>query len=148
MTLVRWQPFNNSLMGMTHMRQMMNHVLNNPDGLDNENPVSWSPRIDVSENDNKFEVSAELPGLDRDDIKIEVQNNILTISGEKKSVREEDNDDTYLCERAYGRFSRSFELPALVESEGIKAGFKNGVLTLNLPKVEAAKPKQIEVHVD
>ena len=148
MTLVRWQPFNHSQMGMSHMRRMMNQVMNSYNDMDNETSVSWSPRIDVSENDNKFEVSAELPGMERDDIKIEVQNNILTISGEKNSQREEEKDDTYLCERAYGRFSRSFELPALVNSDSIKATYKNGVLTLSLPKVEAAKPKQIEVNVE
>jgi len=108
---------------------------------------NWSPRVEITELDDHFEVSAELPGLKRDDIKVEMQNNILTVSGEKHSERKKDDRNIHVCERIYGSFNRSFQIPNHVKADSIKAEFKNGVLTLNLPKEEEAKPKQIEVKV-
>jgi len=145
MTLVRCQPYHSPLVGMVTMKRMMSHFFNEFPTDDAPESV-WSPRIEVVETDSEFEVTAELPGLEREDVKIELQNNILTLSGEKKSAEEKREPNVHFCERAYGKFSRSFQLPALVNTGGIKASFKNGVLTLNLPKEEQAKPRQIEIQ--
>jgi len=141
MTLIRWQPYRNP------MWQMMNRLLDDYSNTADE-PVAWSPRIEVVENENSFEVSAELPGLERDDVKVEVQSNILTLSGEKRTSQEKKDRNVCICERAYGSFSRSFQLPALVDSTGIKASVKNGVLSVVLPKAEEAKPRHIEIKAD
>jgi HSP20 family protein len=147
MTLVRCQPYHSPLMGMVAMKRMMDRFFNESPADDAVGSV-WSPRIEVVETDSNFEVTAELPGIEKDDVKIELQDNILTLSGEKKSVEEKREPNLHFCERAYGKFARSFQLPALVNSGGIKASFKNGVLTLNLPKDEEAKPRQIEIKAE
>jgi len=141
MTLIRWQPYRNP------MWQMMNRFLDDFSNAADE-PVAWNPRIEVVENENSFEVSAELPGLERDDVKVEVQSNILTLSGEKRTAQEKKDRNVCICERAYGSFSRSFQLPVLVDSTGIKANVKNGVLSVVLPKAEEAKPRHIEIKAD
>jgi len=141
MTLMRWQPYRNPVW------QMMNRFLDDAASAADET-AAWSPRIEVVETDNQFEVAAELPGVEKDDVKVEVQSNILTISGEKRPAPEKKERSMYLGERAYGTFSRSFQLPALVDNSAIRATFKNGVLTLALPKVEEAKPRHIEIKAD
>jgi HSP20 family protein len=105
------------------------------------------PRVDVSETDNEYEVTAELPGLEENDINLQLANNVLTIRGEKKSEREEKDKNYYLSERSFGSFQRSIPLPTEVEEDQVQASFKSGVLTVRLPKTERAKSqaKRIEV---
>ena len=111
--------------------------------------TAWSPRVDVVENENAFELHAELPGIDKKDINVSVENGVLTINGERKAEKEEEKDGNYrYYERTYGSFRRSFRLPEHVDAGKIKANHKNGVLELSIPKTEAAKPKPIEVKVD
>ncbi len=152
MTLVRWEPIWSRApwMGLTNLQMRMNHLLGDFFHSDDEpSAVNWTPRVEVSENEGHFEVTAELPGLEREDVKVELQDNVLILSGEKRVEREEKKDhNVYMCERAYGSFKRSFQLPAQVAAKGIKAEFKNGVLAVFLPKVEEARPKQIEVKVN
>lgn len=105
------------------------------------------PAADIVENKDGFMVTAELPGLTKEDIKVTVQNNILNISGEKKKELESKNDTFHKLERSYGSFSRTFELPAVVDSSRISAEFKDGVLKVELPKIEEAKPKEIAISV-
>jgi len=127
----------------------MNHLFENFFERDEDSPVAkWSPRVEVTELDDHFEVSAELPGMKREDIKVELNDRILTISGEKQTEHEKKDRSIHLCERIYGSFHRSFRLPSQVKADKINAEFKNGVLKLNLPKVEEAKPKQIAIKVD
>jgi|WetSurMetagenome_2_1015567.scaffolds.fasta_scaffold44379_2 HSP20 family protein len=109
--------------------------------------VRWAPRVDILEQDGGYELVADLPGLKKEDIKIEIENNMLTLKGEKK-LEEEKKDKSYrLSERYYGEFVRTFALPENVDRDGIVAEFKDGVLTLEIPKTEKAKPRQIEVKV-
>ena len=147
MTLVRYNPYRPFPM-MRRFGTMFDRMFNDFGHTSEDDDVVWSPRIEVTENENRFEVSAELPGMDAKDIQVDVRNNILTLSGEKKSEKEEKDRQRVICERVYGAFNRSFHLPTLVDSDNIKARFKNGVLTLELPKVEEAKPKQIQVDVN
>jgi HSP20 family protein len=106
------------------------------------------PAADIVENKDGFMVTAELPGLKKEEIKVTVQNNVLTISGEKKKELESQNDMAHKLERSYGSFSRTFELPAVVDASRINAEFKDGVLKVELPKIEEAKPKEIAIGVE
>ena len=106
------------------------------------------PPADVIENKDSFIVRAELPGLKKEDIKVTLQNNVFIINGEKKKEQEEKNHTYHKVERSYGTFHRSFELPVSVNSDGIKAEFKDGILTVELPKIEEAKPKEISISVN
>jgi len=107
----------------------------------------WTPAVDVAENENEVQVKVELPGVSKDDVKITMQENILTIRGEKKQDKETKNTEYHRVERSYGSFQRSFTLPTNVKHEKIEASYNDGVLTVTLPKAEEAKPKQIEVKV-
>lgn len=108
---------------------------------------TWSMPTEVRESADEIRFMIEIPGLRPDDIDLTVENNVLTVSGEKKFEREEDQaeGDYRLFERRYGRFQRSFTIPATVDANAIGAEYENGVLTLTLPKSEAAKPRRIEI---
>lgn len=105
------------------------------------------PALDVSETDGEFVVKAELPGIDPNEVNIDLTGNLLTIKGEKKHEKEEKGDGYCRMERSYGAFSRSFQLPSEVEQDKIEAHYKNGVLDLRLPKAESAKRKSIKIEV-
>lgn len=107
----------------------------------------WAPAVDVYEDENKVVVKAELPGMTDKDIDANILNNTLTIKGEKKKEEEKKEQSYYRLERSYGVFQRSITLPSHVASDKVKASFKNGVLEIELPKKEEAKPKQIRVDV-
>ena len=107
---------------------------------------SWHPVVDIYEDDNNIVIKAELPGVDKKDISVDVKDRIITLSGERSADNEVKDDNYYRRERSYGRFERSFTLPADVEPDKVKADFKDGILKLNIPKPEASKPKQITVH--
>ncbi|MBI5116853.1 Hsp20/alpha crystallin family protein [Candidatus Poribacteria bacterium] len=108
----------------------------------------WAPAIDMYEDENKVVVKAELPGLTDKDIDVNIMNGTLTVKGEKKKEEEKKEHGFYRLERSYGAFSRSITLPAAVDAGKVTASFKNGILEIELPKKEEAKPKQIKVKVD
>lgn len=105
----------------------------------------WMPLIDIDETQDAFAVKAELPGVDKEDVSVDIDNGVLTIRGEKKVETEDKKRHRVEC--AYGSFVRSFTLPQSVDTERVEAEYKNGVLNLTIPKSEAAKPKQIEVKI-
>jgi HSP20 family protein len=111
------------------------------------NLTAWAPAVDISENEHELVVRADLPGIDPKDLDIRVENNVLTIRGERKFEKKVDQDNYLRVERTYGAFSRSFALTNTVNPEGIKADYQSGVLTLVVPKREEAKPKQIKVNI-
>jgi HSP20 family protein len=111
------------------------------------NLTTWAPAVDIHENEHELVVKADLPGVEPKDLDIRVENNILTIRGERRFEKKVNEDNYLRVERAYGSFSRSFSLANTVNADGIKADYQNGVLTLNVPKREEAKPKQIKVTV-
>jgi HSP20 family protein len=106
-----------------------------------------TPHADVSENEDEIRVTVELPGMRPEDVEVDLENNILTISGEKREERQEGDRESrwHLSERRYGRFSRSFVLPRDVEHERIEARFEHGVLRVTIPKAEKAKPRRIDI---
>jgi len=107
----------------------------------------WMPRVDVQESENSFEVTAELPGMDKKDIDIGLQDNRLTIKGEKDTEKEENNNKYYIRERVRGRFERSFTLPENVDKDRIEAKFNDGVLTLEIPKTEVPEQEEVKIKV-
>jgi HSP20 family protein len=108
---------------------------------------SFTPRVNVEEGKDRFLLTAEVPGMEKDDIKIEVKDHQLMITGEKKMEAENKETDYHVCEICYGRFERSFTLPDNVNADKIEAAYKSGVLTLTIPKTEEAKPKEIKVKI-
>jgi len=109
--------------------------------------AAWVPAVDVFEEPESIRIVAEVPGVKPEDVKISLEGNVLTIHGTKQQVAEERTQQVHRYERAYGAFERSFTLPATVDAAGIKATYEHGVLTITLPKVEKARPRQIDVHV-
>jgi len=105
----------------------------------------WTPAVDIYEDKDKYVAKAELPGMRKEDIDVSLEGNTLTISGERKEEEEKKEGDTYRSERYFGRFQRTVTLPAAVDPNKIQATYKDGVLTVIIPKAEEAKPKQIEV---
>jgi len=109
-------------------------------------PIGWEPAVDITEQEDRLLLRAELPGLSREDVEVEVSDNILILRGEKKEEHEEKEEGRYLYERQYGRFSRSFPLPRTVDPDRIDARFERGVLTVEMPKSEEKKGRRVEVR--
>lgn len=147
MAIVRWDPFRD----LADVQDRMNRMFGDYYGRRGEDDVmrrgSWIPPVDIYEKDHEILLKAEVPDMQRDQIDIRVENNMLTISGEKKFDQEVKEDQFHRVERSYGHFSRSFSLPATIDAEKVQADYKNGVLTIRLPIREEAKPKQITVQV-
>lgn len=118
------------------------------DKLANEAEGTWHPSVDISENENAFVLKAELPGVNREDINIDINNKTLTLKGEKKFEEKTEKENYVRVERSYGSFSRTFALSDKVDTENVKASYKDGVLEVTLPKKEEAKPREIKVEVN
>jgi HSP20 family protein len=145
MALVRWKPMRDLVDIQDEINRMFEDCACSTEG---EKGISrLFPPADVIENKDSFIVRAELPGLKKEDIKVTLQNNVFTINGEKRKEQEEKNQTYHKVERSYGTFHRSFELPVQVNPNDIKAEFKDGILTVELPKIEEAKPKEISISV-
>ena len=127
--------------------RLFNDVLGMPAwAFRNEATAAWVPSVDVLEEKDSIRIMAELPGVKPEEVKISVEENVLTISGTKQQVAEEHTERVHRYERTYGTFQRTFALPATVAADHIKATYENGVLTVTLPKEEKAKPRQIPVE--
>jgi HSP20 family protein len=109
--------------------------------------VEWTPSCDIYETDNEIVVKAESPGMRKEDVKVSIRDNVLTLSGERKFEEETKKENYRRIERTYGAFTRSFTLPAYVDSKKVTAEFKDGLLEVKLPKMEGAKPKEVEIKV-
>jgi HSP20 family protein len=144
-TLSRFEPFRGASTLQDQINRLFSDVFERP--ADESNLTSWAPAVDIFETEHELVVKADLPDIDPKDLDIRVENNILSIRGERKFESKVSQDKYLRVERAYGSFSRSFSLANTVNSEAIKADYQNGVLTLTVPKREEAKPKQIKVSV-
>jgi HSP20 family protein len=109
---------------------------------------TWEPAVDICEADHEYSITADLPGLTKDEIKVNYQDGVLTIFGEKKQEKEEKGKNYHRLERGYGAFERSFRLPSRVQADKIRAEFKDGVLHLTLPKADEARPKEIPIRIN
>lgn len=106
----------------------------------------WAPRTDLVESEDAYRIHLDLPGMSKDDLKINYQDNQLTISGERTSDRTDEDEEYVRVERSFGHFYRSFTLPRTVNAEDISAAYENGVLTVRVPKTDEVKPRQIEIQ--
>jgi HSP20 family protein len=140
MTLVRWDPFQE----LASWSNRLNRSIN--EGRTEDTFGAWAPAVDIFEKDHNLLIRAELPGLKREDIEISMENGVLTLHGERKRESEVEESNAYRLERIYGAFTRSFSLPTTVDSSKIQAVYKDGVLEVTVPKLEAAKPKKVQIQ--
>jgi len=147
MAIVRFEPFRELMSLQERMSRLFGESYRGAGEEDWALGGSWAPAVDIYEQDNNIVLKAELPGVDPKDVDIRLENNVLTIRGERKFDNEVKRENYHRVERAYGSFTRSFTLPSVVDSTAIKAEFKDGVLRVTLPKREEAKPKQIQISV-
>jgi HSP20 family protein len=135
--------------GLSNLQDQLNRAFGDFSGRGaNESALTtWAPPVDIYETEHELVVKADLPDIDEKDLDIRIENNVLTIRGERKFEKKVSEENYLRVERAYGAFSRSFALASTVNTEAIQATYRNGVLTLTIPKREEAKPKQIKVNV-
>jgi len=148
MTLVRWDPFRE----LEDVSDRLNRMFARPgartsNGKETMIVADWTPSVDISETENEYQIKAEIPDVKKEDVKVTLEDGVLTIQGERKHEKEERGKKYHRIERSYGSFVRTFSLPDVIDDEKVMAEFKDGVLNLHLPKSEKAKPKAIEVKV-
>ncbi len=150
MAIVRWDPFRE----LEEMSDRLNRMITRPGSAQSAGQAKevmtvadWSPTVDISETEAEYAIKAELPEVKKEDVKVTVEDGVLTLQGERKQEKEEKGKKYHRVERSYGRFVRSFTLPDSVDESKVKAEYADGVLHLHLPKSEKAKPKQIDVKI-
>ena len=144
-SITRRYPFRN----ISSLHEQVNRLLESSltNRWDNSALTTWAPAVDIYETENELVLKADLPDINEKDLDVRVENNMLTIGGERKLEQQVQEDNYLRMERTYGSFSRSFGLPNTVNSEAIKADYKNGVLTVELPKRAESKPKQVKINI-
>ena len=153
--LTRWEPFKGRLdrwKELEDMEKRLSTYLGRPavqteTGKEAMTVAEWSPLVDITEDDKEYLIKADLPDVKKEDVKLTVQDDVMSISGERKYEKEEKGKKYHRIERAYGSFMRSFTLPEDADGSKVSAEYKDGVLNVHLPKSEKAKPKSIEVKV-
>lgn len=141
----RWEPFRST----SSLQEQVNRLFEGTFSRkgDDSTLTAWAPAVDVYETENELVIKADLPDISEKDLDVRVENNMLTVRGERKFEQQVKEDSYLRMERAYGSFSRSFSLPNTVDTEAIQADYKNGVLTVTLPKRAESKPKQVKINV-
>jgi HSP20 family protein len=153
MNLTKWEPFKwDPFKELDDMSQRLNRMFGRPvargeAGRDTLTSIDWAPSVDISETDTEYVIKAEIPEVKKEDVKVTVEDGQLTIQGERKQEKEEKGKRFHRIERSYGSFMRSFDVPDNADESKAKAEYKDGMLTLTLPKTEKAKPKALEVKV-
>lgn len=144
MALVRWEPFRELAALQNEMSRWMNTV-SGPAGGGNGTSSSWLPAVDVWETERELVLSFDLPGVPEEEIAVELDDGVLTVSGERERTDEHSSERFYRFERRYGQFARSVSLPAGVNEDEVKAEYEDGVLEIRIPKPEEPKPRRIEI---
>jgi HSP20 family protein len=144
-TIVRWEPFRELSSLQTEMNRLFNAAFDTSPGGNGGGTRRWAPAMDLLETDDHFVLRADLPGMSHDDVNIELEDNVLTVSGERKAEHEDKREGYYRVERAFGQFSRALTLPKGVDGESVTASFDNGVLEVRIPKPEERKPRKITI---
>jgi len=145
MNIVRYDPFRELHSLQDEMTRLFAGVAPRSGNRDEVSFGAWNPNVDIFEDKDKLVLEAELPGMKRDDFELSVENNVITLKGERRFEKKTDDDNYHRVERSYGAFTRSFTLPQTVSSEGAEAEFKDGILRVSLPKREETKARKIEV---
>jgi HSP20 family protein len=144
MALVRWEPLREISSIQSEVNRLFNTFFDTPVTAAERR---WIPAMDLVESDEHFVLRADLPGLTQEDVNLELEDNVLTVSGERKAEHEERNEGYHRVERAYGRFSRSLTLPEGIDPEAVEARFDKGVLEVRIPKPEQRKPQRVAINV-
>lgn len=147
MTMIKYDPFRD----LRNLQDEVNRLFASSFSRNDSNELmrgAWSPSVDIFENKDQIVLEAELPGMKPEDVEISIENNILTLHGERKFEKKDEGDNFHRVERSYGSFTRSFTLPPTVSSENAVAEFENGILRLTLAKREEAKPRRIEIKAN
>ena len=147
MSIIRWEPLRELSSLQSEMNRLFNTVVDNPTATSGAPLRRWIPAMDLVEGPDHFVLRADLPGMKQEDVSIEFEDNVLTISGERKSQHEERKEGFHRVERAFGSFSRTLTLPKGIDPEAINAGFADGVLEVRIPKPEESKPRRISIGV-
>lgn len=147
MALIRWEPARELTTLQTEMNRLFSSFFDTPTTGATNGVRRWVPAMDLVESGDHFVLRADLPGLAEEDVRIEVEDRVLTISGERKDAAEERKDGYYRVERAFGTFARSLTLPEGVDADAITAQFERGVLEIQIPKPEQVKPKRVEIGI-
>ncbi len=142
------RPMRNLFSLHNEMGRIFGDAFGSQEGGTDTEETYWIPTVDISETENGYEIRAELPGVSEDDVNVSVTDNLLTVKGEKRQEAETEGKNYHRVERRYGSFQRSFTLPRHIETDAINAEFKEGVLTLGIPKAEVAKPTEISIKAD
>jgi HSP20 family protein len=145
MAVVKWDPFRDLSMLQDRMNRLFDDAGRGGRSEEPSATTSWSPAVDIFETEGEIVVKAELPAMDRKDITLNLEKNVLTLRGERRFEKETKEENYHRIERSYGAFSRAFSIPATVDEDKIRADYKDGVLKIVLPKKEQAKPKQIRI---
>ena len=145
MNVVKYDPFRDLRTLQDEMNRLFSGSFSRANSQDEVLRGAWSPSVDIFENKNEIVLEAELPGMSVEDVNISIENNVLTLHGERRFEKKDEGDNFHRVERSYGSFTRSFTLPPTVSSENANAEFNNGVLRLTLAKREEAKPRRIEI---
>ncbi len=149
MTIVRWDPFKDVTVLQDRINRLFSESFGQTRDLDDDMRVcAWRPAVDIYEAENEIVLKAELPGINKDDVAVEVKDNALTLRGERFPEAEINEDKYYRREICFGTFERSFTLQDRIQPEQIKATFKDGVLTVKIPRPQAESSKQITVDVE
>jgi len=150
MAITRWRPANDLMTMWNDFDRLFNRLTrsNDIEGVDSElsNVSTWSPVIDITEREKDYVLSAEVPGLSKDDVSISLKDNVLTLKGEKKLEYEENKENRFYRERSFGTFQRMIRLDSDIDSEKVNADYENGVLTIILPKTKETMHKEIPVN--
>jgi HSP20 family protein len=147
MELVKWNPFGRSVRVRNHMDNFFNDFFRPALCIDEDmTAAAWNPAVDVYEDKADIIIKAELPGVEKKDITVDVNGGVLTLKGERNHEKEVQEEEYYRRESVYGKFERSFKLPDGTNFDMIKADFKEGILKVSVPKIEEKKPKQITIH--
>ena len=144
MKLVRWDP----LQELLAVSNRLNRTINEPFTRRTEDSFgAWAPPVDIFERQDHLVIRAEVPGIQKEDMDVRIENGVLTLHGERKEEKEVNEVNAHLVERVYGSFTRSFSLPTTVDATKVTAVYKDGVLEVTVPKIETAKPKKVEIKV-
>ena len=147
MAIVRWEPFRDLLTTQREFDRLFNEAFSPMSGETEVSTRSWAPPVDIYETEDAIVLKAELPGIDPKDVEVRVEDNTLYLKGERNYEKEVKEQNYHRVERSYGSFARSFSLPNSISAEKVKAEYKDGLLTLTMPKREEAKPKTIKIDV-
>jgi HSP20 family protein len=147
MALVRWEPARELTSLQNDMNRLFNTFFDTPTTGNGDTARRWIPAMDVVETDDHFVLKADLPGLAEEDVNVEVEDNVLTVSGERKAEHEDKRDGYVRVERSYGSFRRSLTLPEGIDPEAVSASFDKGVLEVRIPKPEQRKPRRVAIQV-